>query len=84
VGRFKAAVFLALGYTQQDWSRLCDDLLVHATSGEAVPAEPGPHGQKYTVSGTLAGPNGRTGRFTTIWLVESETSGPRFVTAYPE
>ena len=36
IGRFKATVFFALGYTREDWPRLRDDLLAHATSGEAV------------------------------------------------
>ena len=84
VGRFKAVVFFALGYTRQNWTKLRDDLLTHAASGEATPGEPSPYGQKYTVSGTLTGPNGRAGQFTTVWLVESASSAPRFLTAYPE
>ena len=84
VGRFKAVVFTALGYTQEDWQRLRDDLLLHGQSGQARPIESGKYGQKYLVSGTLAGPNGRMGQFTTVWLVESETSVPRLLTAYPE
>ena len=84
VGRFKAVVFTALGYTQQDWQRLRDDLLLHGRTGQVRPVEPGRYGQKYLVSGTLAGPNGRTGRFITVWLVESEAAPPKFLTAYPE
>ena len=84
VGRFKAAVFTALGYTRQGWPRLQSDLLAHAASAEAAHQESGPYGQKYTVSGTLIGPNGRAGRFTTVWLVENDTAAPRFLTAYPE
>ena len=84
VGRFKAAVFHALGYTQDDWPRLRDDLLAHALSGEATARERGPHGKKYVVSGTLTGPNGRNGKFTSVWLVPNNSPAPRFVTAYPE
>jgi hypothetical protein len=84
VGRFKSVVFLALGYTQQDWTRLRDDLLGHAAKGEALPGEAGPYGKKYIVGGTLTGPNGRTSRFRTVWLLETEASAPRFLTAYPE
>ena len=83
VGRFKAVVFLALGYTQENWEKLRDDLLVIARTGEAVRAEPSTYGQKYEVSGKLAGPNGQVRHFKTIWLVESEKSVPRFLTAYP-
>ena len=84
VGRFKAAVFTALGYTQQDWPRLRDDILGHARNGREIAADASPFGQKYLVSGTLTGPNGRTGHFVTVWLMESETAEPRFITAYPE
>jgi hypothetical protein len=83
VGRFKAVVFLALGYTQENWEKLRDDLLAIARTGEAVPAEPSTYGQKYEVSGKLTWPNGQIGHFKTIWLVEAEKSVPRFLTAYP-
>jgi len=77
-------VFTALGYTENDWFRLRDDLLQHGRSGRVHLAEASNFGQKYLVSGNLAGPSGRTGRFVTVWLVESEGSAPRFITAYPE
>ena len=83
VGRFKAVVFLALGYTQANWEKLRNDLLAIARAGEAVPAEPSAYGQKYEVGGKLTGPNGQVRYFKTIWLVESEKSVPRFLTAYP-
>ena len=83
IGRFKAVVFPALGYSQQEWETL-SDLLSLAKTGNAVPTEPSTYGQKYEVSGKLIGPNGRAGNFKTIWLVESEKSAPRFLTAYPE
>ena len=84
IGRFKATVFNALGYKQQDWETLRDDLLAIAHAGEAVPGTPGMYGLKYEVSGKLTGPNGRVGSFKTVWLLMSETSVPRFVTAFPE
>jgi hypothetical protein len=84
VGRFKSVVFFALGYSQSDWTKLRDDLLARASAGEALPGERNQYGQKYTVSGTLTGPNGRTGLFTTVWLLETEASAPRLLTAYPE
>lgn len=84
IGRFKATVFFALGYTREGWPRLRDDLLAHAASGEAALREQGKYGLKYAVSGTLTGPSGRSGRFTTVWLVEAEAAAPRFLTAYPE
>ena len=84
IGRFKAVVFLALGYTQTDWEILRDDLLTHGATGNAIAEEPSTYGQKYEVSGKLIGPNGRSGSFKTIWLMESKAPAPRFLTAYPE
>ncbi len=84
VGRFKAVVFTSLGYTKENWPRLRDDLLAHASSGMVRPTEPSTYGQKYLVSGTLTGPNGRSGVFVSVWLLASDASAARFVTAYPE
>ncbi len=84
IGRFKSVIFLALGYTQNEWVRLHDDLLTVAIRGTAEPGEKNQFGCKYTVSGTLRGPNGREGLFRTVWLVENDQSAPRFLTAYPE
>jgi hypothetical protein len=84
IGRFKAAVFRALGYSQEDWERLRDDLIVLGRTGQVQAAGGSDFGVKYLVSGSLTGPNGRTGRFVSVWLVESGESAPRLITAYPE
>jgi hypothetical protein len=83
VGRFKAAVFFSLGYTSDDWTRLRDDLLVLAQQGEARPGQQSEYGRKYEVSGTLQGPNGRARSITTVWLVRTGQSHPKFITAFP-
>jgi hypothetical protein len=83
VGRFKAVVFQALGYTAERWEELRDDLLALARTTEAVPGQTSVFGQKYEVSGTLRGPNGREAKFTCVWLVPGEGGTPRFITAFP-
>jgi hypothetical protein len=83
VGRFKARFFLALGYTRDDWHVLRDDLLRLAALGEVKPGQPSAYGQKYEVSGTLVGPNGRTAAVVAVWLLGANEDGPRFITAYP-
>ena len=83
VGRFKAVVFQALGYNAEEWERLRDDLLVLARTTAAVPGQASTFGQKYEVSGTLRGPNGREARFTSVWLVPAGDEAPRFITAFP-
>lgn len=83
VGRFKAVVFQALGYEAEAWERLRDDLLVLARSAEAVPGQASAFGQKYEVSGTLTGPNGRQAKFTCVWIAPHGDGAPRFITAFP-
>jgi hypothetical protein len=83
VGRFKAVVFQALGYKTDEWEKLRDDLLALARTGEAIPGQPSPFGQKHEVSGTLRGPNGREAKFTSVWLVPVDGQVPRFITAFP-
>jgi hypothetical protein len=83
VGRFKAIVFLALGYTAEGWQQLQADLLAMARTEEARPGQASIYGQKYEVSGILRGPNGRQSRIITIWLVATGESAPRFITAFP-
>ena len=83
VGRFKAVVFQALGYEAGRWEQLRDDLLALARTTEAVPGQASAFGQKYEVSGTLHGPNGREAKFTCVWLVPAEGGAPRFITAFP-
>ena len=84
IGHFKAVVFNALGYTAENWMLLVDDLLALARSERAVPGQPSPYGVKYEVSGKLTGPNGRTAKFTTVWMLKTGEGTPRFVTATPE
>jgi Domain of unknown function (DUF4926) len=83
VGRFKAVVFQALGYRPDEWEELRDDLLALALATQAVPGQTSNFGQKYEVSGTLRGPNGREARFTCVWLVPVDGEAPRFITAFP-
>ena len=82
VGRFKAVVYRALGYKSEEWEKLRDDLLALARTTEAVPGQTSTFGQKYEVSGTLRGPNGREARLTCVWLVPVDGEAPRFITAF--
>ena len=83
VGRFKAAVFAALGYTQDHWQVLERDLLLMARTNPATAGQPSPYGQKYEVSGILEGPSGRRGTFVAVWLIRSAEEVPRLVTVFP-
>ena len=56
IGRFKAAFFLALGYSSDDWGQLEADLRSQHLFQDATPEERSTYGQKYTIRATLVGP----------------------------
>lgn len=82
VGRFKARYFRSLGYTTENWQRLANDLRSVA-QGEAEFLVESPYGRKFSILAHIIEPNGRTGSVVTIWIVESRSDRPRFVTAFP-
>ena len=84
VGRFKARTLSALGYTRENWQRLHHDLWNHGCAGDCVVGECTLHGQKFKVSGTLVGPNGRRMRYVSVWIIAPHSTTPRFITAFPE
>lgn len=83
VGRFKAAFFGTLGYTQVKWTMLRRDLLHLVKSGVATDGQSSPFGRKFEVRGTLNGPSGRHAEVMTVWVILVGETLPRFVTAFP-
>ncbi len=81
-GESKARVLAALGYTRANWTILRDDL-VRVALGDVESSVVSPHGDRYAISGLLAGPNGESAVFLTHWIILRDESFPRFVTAYP-
>jgi hypothetical protein len=76
--------FLArAGYTGAYAGRLLQDLrgLLDADAEFVQKTE---YGDKYQICGTLAGPNGRTLRVVSIWMIERATGKTKFVTLYPD
>jgi len=82
VGRFKAAFFRALGYTDDDWERLEGDIRSVLTNDAMVGEQTG-YGQKLEVRGNITGPAGRNAEIVTAWIILKGESIPRFITAYP-
>lgn len=64
VGRFKARYFSTLGYEATDWKVLEADLkaILDSDAAEAIGSE---FGTKFTVQGSIIGPNGRQATVTT-------------------
>lgn len=83
VGRFKARYFATLGYEPERWQELEADLRKTLDS-DAAEAVDGEFGTKFTIQGSIIGPNGREATVTTVWIILSDEDIPRFVTAYPE
>lgn len=77
VGRFKAVFFVSLGYSQERWEALRDDILALAKTEIARPTERGPHGQKFEFDATLTGPSQRPGSVRTVWIVRPDEKLPR-------
>lgn len=84
VGRFKAAFFLALGYSSENWRQLEADLRSQHLSHDAMLGERSQYGQKYTIRATLVGPSGGSADVVSVWVLRTGEEFPRFLTAYPE
>ena len=83
VGRFKAAFFAALGYSDENWPELQRDLLRIAAGGDAVHGKLSRFGNKYEIAAILQGPSGRSAAVVTVWIVRHGEEIPRLVTAMP-
>lgn len=83
VGRFKAALFVSLGYSADRWEVLRNDILALARTESASPGRSSPYGRKFEIDGTLTGPSGRSAAVRTVWIFRPEEQFPRFVTALP-
>jgi hypothetical protein len=84
IGRFKSVFFLALGFSIEDWRSLRDVLLELGRSGEGLPGQTSPFGQKFEISATLTGPSGRQAKVVTVWMVCHGQDFAHFVTAFPD
>lgn len=83
IGRYKRPIFLSLGYSLEQWTKLRDDLLAHTATGEVVQGQYSKYGQKYEVRGILTGPSGKQVAIKSVWIILVGDKNPRFVTAFP-
>ena len=84
VGRFKAAFFARLGYSQSNWQEFEAAIRACAVQDEAQEREPTPYGQKYGVRSILEGPSGVRAAVVSIWIIRSGETVPRLITVMPE
>ena len=83
IGKSKAVWFEILGYNASNWRLLQTDLVQIAAAAVDWQTETR-YGHKYGVSGTLNGPNGKSGEVVTVWIIMIGQQNPRLVTAYPD
>ncbi len=83
VGRFKARLFLAVGYDAANAQILEQGLIDIAHAEEVTETNPTPYGTMYVIDGTLQTPSGDALRMRTVWIIPTGESNPRLVTAYP-
>ena len=83
VGRFKAYVFLGLGFSPTDIEPLRVELLRIARDSEDTTSVVSAHGTKFIVRGILSTPTGRQAPVVTVWMLRHGRPAGRFVTAYP-
>lgn len=74
--------FLAqAGYRLENWQQLQQDLREQILPLEAIPTAATQYGQKYSITGNLISPSGRTIRVKTIWMVTEQKT--QFITLFP-
>jgi len=83
VGRSKAKLFHAFGFSFDNSDLLKSELLSIAVNQEIAEIVEGQFGKKYIIDGKIHCPFGKQLQVRTIWIMEEENSAPRFVTAYP-
>ena len=81
-GAAKARFFRALGFVASRPQLLRRALLEIALRGELIQEEDSRFGSKFVVDGYVNGPAG-SAWVRTVWIRETASAGPRFVTAYP-
>jgi hypothetical protein len=83
IGRFKEALFRQMGYMQESWELLAEDVRKQHLSQDAVLVEKTKYGSKYVITGNIRGPNGKIVRLKSLWIILEGEDFPRFITIYP-
>lgn len=79
----KAAFFLGLGFSPNNWLALARALVQLAEESELVTSMESVHGIKYIVDGRLTLALRKSAAVRTVWIIDKNDERPRLVTAYP-
>lgn len=82
-GHGKAVFFSGFGFRVENWQELADAIKAQAGDNPVAAAVDSLYGIRYSVDGELQTPSGRRPRIRTVWILESGSEEPRFITAHP-
>lgn len=82
-GQEKAAFFTRFGFSVAQWSVMREALLRHATTIEVASIRETPEGIHYVTEGVLESPDGRNPYIRAVWALDTDSTVPRLITAYP-
>jgi hypothetical protein len=82
-GRDKAVFFMRFGFTIEAWEILAQALIAHAQSHEIASTMSLPERVHYVIEGEIRSPDGRNPQIRSVWVIETDSTTPRFVSAYP-
>ena len=83
VGKSKARFFRSFGFDDANISEFQQALTRLAQTGSVSEINETAYGKKYVVDGELETPNGDMIRLRTVWIIETDETTPRLVTAHP-
>ena len=71
------------GYKLENWNQLEKDIREQILPLDAIMEEKTKYGDLYRISGNLTGPNGKSLKIITIWMIELSSNQTKFITLYP-
>jgi hypothetical protein len=80
----KSAFLARAGYVPESADRLSEDVRTQLLPMEGRLVERDEYGTKYEINAKLTGPNGRTLRVVSIWMIEHADGNAKFATLYPD
>jgi hypothetical protein len=76
-GRAKAAFFVRLGFSAEQWEILAESLQKHGVMNPVVKTVRSEYGTSYCVEGPIETPGGMRPNLRTVWIIEEGVSEPR-------
>ena len=78
----KAAFFSQFGFTLENWKILAESLPKHGATHNVTKVVESEYGTRYSVDGLLETPDSRNPYVRTVWIIETQSTTPRLITAH--